>query len=76
MKHRYNVFLRNSIALKIVLYTFFDIVFSFYIIIVNPKIDLSYDPKPSEMTSYDKEYPNKAYISGILSSYQPSFVVG
>ena len=55
---------------------FFSFVFSFYTIIVNPKIDLSFDPKPSEVTSYDKENPDKAYISGILSTYQPTFTVG
>ena len=43
---------------------------------MNPKIDLSFDPKPSEVTSYDKEKPDKAYISGILSTYQPTFTVG
>ena len=43
---------------------------------MNPKIDLSFDPKPSEVKSFDKKNPDKAYISGILSTYQPTFVVG
>ena len=43
---------------------------------MNPKIDLSFHPKPSEVSSYDKENPDKAYISGILSTYQPTFTVG
>lgn len=56
---------------------FYILYFSFYTIIVNPKIeDLSFDPKPSEVTSYNKENPDKAYISGILSTHQPLFVVG
>ena len=50
--------------------------FSFYTIIVNPKIDLSFNPKPSEVTSYDKENPDKAYISGIILTYRPTFTVG
>ena len=35
-----------------------------------------YDPKPSEMSGYDKEKPESAYLSGILSSFQPTFLVG
>ena len=35
-----------------------------------------YDPKPSEISSYDEEKPESAYLSGILSSFQPTFVVG
>ena len=57
-------------------YNFFVNIFSFYTLIVNPNTDLSYDPKPSEISSYNEENPDKAYVSGILSSYQPSFVVG
>ena len=50
--------------------------FRFYTIIVNPKIDMLYDPKPSEISGYDKEKPESAYLSGILSSFQPTFLVG
>ena len=35
-----------------------------------------YDPKPSEISSYEEENPDSAYLSGILSSFQPTFVVG
>ena len=43
---------------------------------MNPKIDMLSDPKPSEMSGYDKEKPESAYLSGILSSFQPTFLVG
>ena len=43
---------------------------------MNPKIDLMYDPTPSEISSYNNEKPDSAYVAGILSTYQPTFVVG
>ena len=50
--------------------------FRFYTIIVNPKIEILYDPKPSEITSYNEEKPDSAYLTGILASHQSTFVVG
>ncbi|XP_066925636.1 receptor-type tyrosine-protein phosphatase S-like [Clytia hemisphaerica] len=48
----------------------------YYFVIVNPAIEPLYDPKPSELSGYNEKKPDSAYISGVLTQYQSSYLVG